>query len=354
MPRATIPLRKGPSGPRDTSGGGSFDPIQQVRFLDPDYAGGDSNGSIAKPYTTLTPFFTEATSGSNGWELELPGSSLTVGTVPDFVTSPDVKLSGMDRDSTVLDAVILPAQTAAPSLQLSDLSITGALQFETGGTNLKAESCTIGSVVTVGTLTGSVELTNVDITGNADFSNRDVSWHSGSFTGGGTLTFRNATFENVSFGDNATLIPGIGISRFVSCLFGSGITISNAFVPVLYFDPYTFDSLIQNNVTYVGARLMIPSMPYLGRVSKTTPGSVGANDTEIIDFGNPTSAPTAEPLSPILGTFAEYPGGAAGAISIVDMNVGETGSIFATIANASAAPVVLTDPLIINIMYVPR
>lgn len=247
-------------------------PIQNVRFLDPEFAGSGQNGSIVTPYADAADFLTEIENSGEGWQLLLPANTsgapaeiAITGSLANGSTPAHVVFSGVGKDVTHATFTQITRQFSANGgftfrdfTAHADMDFEGdtlAVSFENVKVPFTVHGDSSGSSAMLGTLRlVNCEIDYVDMGGvtiTADecslggFS--DSSAQTGIVIGYGTL--RNCVFQNnsklkVLNSDTVTLI---------GCKFGSNckIDVPATFpAPKITVDNFTFDSIRRADVTY--------------------------------------------------------------------------------------------------------
>jgi len=235
----------GPSG-----SGGTFAPIQNVRYLDDTFVG-TSDGSIARPFTLFSEFYSELTAASDGWLLTLPGRSVTPdANLPDVTTLGSVAFEGLDRRYSQISDLTVEDQTGNPSLIFRQLNVPNTLTIGDGTLLLDFDNVDVRSVVASGaSLFGVARILDSHFLFALLGSGVGIEMHGGDVT---TVSFGTGHFYDVQFGNGGTLTPGAGTTYFVGCSFGTGITISNASAPTLVMDQFSYASFIANTVVFLG------------------------------------------------------------------------------------------------------
>jgi len=241
-----------------TSGGSSFDPIQNVRFLDAAFAG-TPNGSIAEPWTTFAAFNDEVLAAPGGsWELMLPAARVTVDqNIPDMPNGTKLTYQGVAQRSTELGAFSVTSQSGAIALTFRDVQLD-QISFDGGFVDFEVHDSDI-TVSATGTVSGAVRLYNCTVENDGDFSSRTL-FMSGGQVLGTTVSFSTGRFEEVLIGDGSMIVPENGTTSFVSCKFGTGVTIDNTNTPTIELDPYSNYWFVLNSVTFGGTIVLTPAI----------------------------------------------------------------------------------------------
>jgi hypothetical protein len=334
-----------------TTPGGSFGPIQNVRFYDAAFAG-TPNGSIAAPFTTFEAFYTEVGDSAEAWELTLPGRAVVPDVaMPDLNSSGVIVFSGVSVDITNINLMHIDTQSGTPGIVFKEIDIT-LLQLSAGTINFELENCFVEAVTVGGTLEGSVRLTNCQVTDTAwgEFGNFEVIARNSTMNG--NCSFGQGQFWNVEFGAGTTLTPGGAIIQFTGCKFNAGITIDNDNNPTIEMDPVSYYWYLANNVTFAGDIRLTPVTPVIGHVLVPAT-NVAGGATSTIDCGDPVGTVKAEAGSRVVAQWATNPGNVGFSIQGATVDAG-TGHIMLIVANNTGATHGVTNNTEVNIVYAPR
>ena len=228
----------------------SIQPIQNTRYLDAAFVG-TSTGSIAAPYSDLTPFLAEIAGSDEAWELWVaPLSGSLIAAIP--AISAALVVRGINPLWTFDTTWNIDAQVDGPSFDFYDLDASfflagGALEFA-------FTRCFIGAIVADASSTGVAVFYDCVSRGciTPDFAFRV---YGGSMSD--SCEWSTGRFYNVSFGDNFNFTPGAGESSFVGCTFGTGGTISNANAPTITMDSYSNARFVASGSTFAGTIVVL-------------------------------------------------------------------------------------------------
>lgn len=262
------------------SGGGDFAPIQQVRYLDPQFAGATSTGSIAQPFTEFSEFFAVMT-GPFGWAVWLPAGGPEI--TPDAPVPPfrSVAFLGVDRRQTVLLELTAGEADSESWLTFSNLNLV-LLTLDAGEHNLHFASCRVGEIAAGGAVTGQCFLVDCIATSLALGPDIPLDFAGGTLDSG-TTSFATGRFANVQILTGANLVPN-GTTNFIGCSFGTGVTISNAATPTLVMDAFSYASFVESGVTFAGTVIVAGQLRGVTGIPSV---AVPAQSTATEDFAAP-------------------------------------------------------------------
>jgi hypothetical protein len=251
----TLQTGGGVAGEPPGGGGSTPDPIQQVRYLDPNSLA-EPNGSIAAPFIDPADFFGEV-AAPGGWALQLPAIDVGDFSIPDLAGVPTALL-GMMQTASVIGSIPIAAQGDSEpfdplALTLRDLSARH-LVFGGGPLELYAESCTLDQVEASGTITGRQRFVNCHLGTTMNFPDASVDLQ-GCTLGrddGGSATFVlfDGTLRDCKFLNQVTFQFFGGVSLF-DCTFGTGLRLQCSSSQTLTCDPVTYARLLDAEPVYV-------------------------------------------------------------------------------------------------------
>lgn len=334
------------------SGGGSFAPIQRTYFLDDAFVG-TSNGSIAAPFVAVSEFFAEFDAFDFGWQLNLPGGLITPdAALPDLNNNSTIVFEGIAADQSSFDLLEVDGQSGNPSFVFRQMALA-SLQLAFGTLDLVFEQCDVTLLQCSGTISGTVRITNCNVTHMLYGSDGPtVEMHGGSVAG--QFSCSTGKFYDVQFGAFLLMTLGVGTSTFVGCSFANGGAFANTNNPIVELDPFSASSF-ETNVTFAGGeKRYSPSVPRVSTVRLTGGGNqVTGGGVNEFDFGNPESGIRAEPDTNCVVQFKTDPGNAALNIMGARVDAG-TGHVMVLIGNNSLGTITIDDPCVLSLVFEPR
>lgn len=353
-------LRIGSSGPLVTSVGGAgadFEPIQNVRYLDPDSTVTPANGSIRAPYTDIADFIAEATGSGESWQLYLPAGVLPDFSIPDLLSGVNISFRGVD---TEIDSVTIEPQAADNAISFDGCTVTELILEETFDRfYLTLENSSIIEASTTGQVSVGLLFRNT-ILGESGGPALNFGGGVVFDMWGGSI---NADVDLQGFSPDVELL-----GRFVGVNFIAGNVVVNyaavlssdiasatlttfGGLGVIEFDPYSWQRFyLLGKLDTASDINMLPDVPAVGTIQITgAANSVGPGATADFTFTLLAGMPTIRSGSPITGVVNVGPGNVA--LSLVRLLRLTDTTVRATFANSSGGALNLANPTNIGISY---
>jgi len=340
-------------GPQ-SGGGGTVEPIQQVRYLDANSAAAEPNGSIAAPWLDPADFFSFIL-GPGGWALMLPAFDAGDFSIPDLAGVP-VALIGVTSAASSIGSIPVVAQGGSEPfdplvLTFRDLT-TGTVSFGGGPVRLEFERCVVGSAEASGTVSGAVRFVNCQVS-QANFPDADTDWvncvigrSSGAPT---TIAILNGKFVGCEFLNAVTLLL-FGSATMYDCEFGDGLVIQCSTTNRIEMDPVSFGRILVAAPTYPDTApqlVQVPRVLYQQQIDLINGAILPAASIQDFNLGQ---VPTEPPALP--GGFAQvqFLGSPNATVACVGATIDGSGNVIVSVLNTSdtlTAEVVNDQPFVV-------
>lgn len=248
---ATFPVqRRGPSGPQSQNGGGGdIEPFDNERWLDPEDASSDDEGSIAEPFISWSSM--QAALGTEGWLVRLPGTPVLATSAPTLVSGNYVfkGQSPKQTSSYITGNANFEGGGTTESLTFKDCYIEALGLGGSGEFPLTFENCAVADITVDDLFEG--EIYGINSTFGIEQVTNDCNVH---LQGGYVIQWSAQTFEltDMLVGDGvsagALTLTGVTlVCRGVTFTPGSTIEFINS-EGTVYLDPESYKSYLDNDI----------------------------------------------------------------------------------------------------------